>query len=717
MADTQNPNALIYSLVVAPGIKRDGTAFESQEFTDGEWARFQRGKARKVGGYRAIFADPRAIIRGMMSQSFNGINYTFAGGANGVNAYSTATDQGIGNGPFPVALGVETVQVNVSSIPANNSVVLFGRQTLTFPVTATMLVFADEQDYQYTVDTINYDNATNLTTLTVTPAMGAPTISATAGAGLVVPTFVMYQRAASARYNGTDEYLWDFDVNYSPSGRSQQVLAYGGRNLENIDSTEPVQVYTGGLEPDVISETWSLTGLRDTAGQNPTGAPIAVDGGVCVLYPFIFVYGSGGYIANNHVSTFVTEGTQGRYQDYNFFDWNGPTANQVNVAAGKIVKGLPVRGGTNSPSGLFWATNALIRISFTGQAPLYWRNDILSTDCSIMSSKCVVEQDGVYYWLGTDRFYLYNGTVQTLVNDKNVNWILDNINFAARQKVWGISIKRYNEIWWFYPRGDSEECNAVVVYNTKDKLWYDMGAAPGCLRSSGWPAEVFPFPLMSSNEYETILGTAYVINGFGVNPNSILIDGQVTENLPGSYMVLAPDGTPYRITQAIYSDATDMTELVFDTPRAQMVPVPEVGENIYQLVGGYAIYQHEFGQNKVFFGQITAIKSEVQTSDISFLTGDPTTEQNTGLNRRAKLFRVEPNFNQRGEMTMTVVGRPYAKSRDEIKQSFIFEPDTEKIDTKIEDRLMSLIFTSNTLNGDFEMGRTMITVQPGDERP
>ena len=164
-----------------------------------------------------------------------------------------------------------------------------------------------------------------------------------------------------------------------------------------------------------------FSGLSDSAGQNPTYQPISVDGGVCILYPFIFVYGSHGYIANNNVDT--------TYANQSLFDWNGPFANQVNVAASKVVKGMTTRGGTNAPSGLFWATDSLIRVSFNSQATsIYWSYDIVSSQISIMSSSSIVEMDGTYFWMGVDRYYMYNGQVAVLPNDKNVNWLFDNIN-------------------------------------------------------------------------------------------------------------------------------------------------------------------------------------------------------------------------------------------------------------------------------------------------
>lgn len=244
--------------------------------------------------------------------------------------------------------------------------------------------------------------------------------------------------ASMSNFNIDIRNLWQFDMVYDPMGVELKVLAHPGLNLQHIDNGIKTQVLIGNLLP-ATANSWSFTGLADTEGEAPTGDPIEVDGGVCVLYPFIFVYGSNGFIANNHVDTT-------NYTTQSPYNWNGPLANQVNMTAGKIVKGMPVRGGTNSPSGLFWATDSLIRVSFTGNDTLPWRYDILSSQTSIMSSNSVVEMDGAFFWMGVDRFYVYNGSVQVLPNDKNVNWLFDNLNFEQRQKVWATKVPRYNEI-------------------------------------------------------------------------------------------------------------------------------------------------------------------------------------------------------------------------------------------------------------------------------
>jgi hypothetical protein len=216
---------------------------------------------------------------------------------------------------------------------------------------------------------------------------------------------------------------------------------------------------------------------------------ISVSGGACLLYPYLFVYGNNGLIQNCSAGDFT--------------NWVGADANSNNVSSTKVVKGMALRGGTTSPAGLFWSLDQLTRVSLApqsvGTSTVYWRYDILSTSTSILSSSCPVEYDGIIYWIAVDRFMAYNGVVQEIPNDMNINFFFDNLNFAQRQKVWGTKIPRWGEIWWFYPAGDSIECNNAIIYNVRDKTWYDAGFAPGAARSAGVFSEVFKYPIWAEN--------------------------------------------------------------------------------------------------------------------------------------------------------------------------------------------------------------------------
>ena len=44
----------VISLLIKPGVQRDGTVFDAPCFVAGMWVRFQRGRPRKMGGYKAV---------------------------------------------------------------------------------------------------------------------------------------------------------------------------------------------------------------------------------------------------------------------------------------------------------------------------------------------------------------------------------------------------------------------------------------------------------------------------------------------------------------------------------------------------------------------------------------------------------------------------------------------------------------------------------------
>ena len=55
----------VFALDTQPGIQRDGTDFDKQFYNDGKWVRFQRGRPRKIGGYREILNDLEGPSRGI----------------------------------------------------------------------------------------------------------------------------------------------------------------------------------------------------------------------------------------------------------------------------------------------------------------------------------------------------------------------------------------------------------------------------------------------------------------------------------------------------------------------------------------------------------------------------------------------------------------------------------------------------------------------------
>jgi hypothetical protein len=187
-------------------------------------------------------------------------------------------------------------------------------------------------------------------------------------------------------------------------------------------------------------------------------------------------------------------------------------------------------------------------------APTFWRYDIISSQTSIMSSSSVIEYDGIYYWCGVDRFLLYNGVVKEIPNPMNQNWFFDNLNYSQRQKVWATKVPRFGEIWWFYPRGDSTECNDAIIYNVRENCWYDAGQAAGVRRSAGYFSQVFAYPVEA--DWETTIEEIVTASGapvttgsalllpYSSTPNPLVQVGQLAQGIDGVTLTdVFPSGT------------------------------------------------------------------------------------------------------------------------------------------------------------------------------
>lgn len=732
--------AKVFSLDTQSGIQRDGTIFDKQFYNDGKWVRFQRGRPRKILGYRVISDQLTGPSRGIWVNPQNAFSSIFSGYNDGL-------------------------------------------QVLTI------------------------DNT---------------------GVGAGIGNFTL------ADFTASDQNLWQFDGFYDVTGTGlQSLVAHPGQNLASIDSSVNTPVLIGDIagltmsQIGVFTDSGTTTNASSTitlaaanaligAGQTVTGTGIpanttvvsistttlvisnnatasgtvtltfnnniSVSGGVVSLHPYLFVYGNNGLIQNCSAG--------------NTNDWISADANATNVASGKIVKGLPVRGGSNAPSGLFWSLDSLIRVSFiggTGTPPQYWRYDIISSQSSILSSQSVIEYDGIYYWCGVDRFLLYNGVVKEIPNTMNQNYFFDNLNYEQRQKVWVTKVPRYGEIWWFYPRGDAIECTDAIIYNVRENIWYDAGEARGAQRSAGYFSQVFAYPVAAdwhsseaetvftdtfnevsgsfflySDTYNTQVAITQVISGVNI-PTSTTVEAITSSNIKtlGSItggagyvdatytnvpltggsgfnakativvagtavttVTITDRGAGYIVGDALSAAAANLggTGAGFSIPVATIyaqaieMSAAATGTGAESLTFSIpadliAIYQHEFGTNEIIGQNVLAITSSFETNDLSWLGGGPSQPAVEGQNRWIRLERIEPDFVQTGDMTVVVTGRPFAQGEDKESEPYFFSPNTGKIDMREQRRELRLKFTSDVVDGNYQLGKLIINAEIGDVRP
>lgn len=273
--------------------------------------------------------------------------------------------------------------------------------------------------------------------------------------------------------------IWQFDDMFDVGSGNRIIFAHAGQNLANISNAINSAVYYG--DPNALAPLQPVI--------FPSG--VGVSGGVCCLHPYPIFYGNDGEII------WAAPGT------VDFTPLGPGGAGSARITGSKIIKGASLRGGAGySPAGLFWSLEDLSRIYYVGGQNTFANERIGKT--RLLSSSAVVEDNGLFYWPTSDRrFCYYNGGINILPNNYNQLYFFKNLNWAQRQKVFGVNVGAFNEIWWFAPMFGATECNWVFIYNTKDQTWYDTP----CTRSCGISAEVYPYPIMFDNTTNT--GGAY----------------------------------------------------------------------------------------------------------------------------------------------------------------------------------------------------------------
>jgi hypothetical protein len=104
----------------------------------------------------------------------------------------------------------------------------------------------------------------------------------------------------------------------------------------------------------------------------------------------------------------------------------------------------------------------------------------LEANISIASPRCVAGASNVVYWMGADKFYMYNGKVGTLPCTLR-DFVFNNINFDALAYVYAGTVESQSEVWWFYPSKNSSTNDSYIVYNYKENIWFY-----GSLNRSAW---------------------------------------------------------------------------------------------------------------------------------------------------------------------------------------------------------------------------------------
>jgi len=144
----------------------------------------------------------------------------------------------------------------------------------------------------------------------------------------------------------------------------------------------------------------------------------------------------------------------------------------INTTSGEtaLADGTEIIGAVRTRSAiLIWTDNALYSMSYIGGRFVFSFNQ-LGTNCGLIAPHAAIDYDGVSYWMGDNNFYGYDGRVQNLPCTVRRH-LFEDFNNTNKDKVYAGINSEFKEIIWLYPKANSTEPNAYIIYNTEEKTW------------------------------------------------------------------------------------------------------------------------------------------------------------------------------------------------------------------------------------------------------
>jgi len=457
----------LQKLQLKPGVDRENTRYAAE----GSWyetdkVRFRRGMPQKIGGWvRLSSATFLGVCRSMLNwvtlQRQNlvsvGTNlkyYIERGGAyfdvTPIRATATLTN------PFTTTSGSATVLVTDTAHGAlQNDFVTFSGASAVGGLTLNgefQISFISE-------DTYNITSATNASS----SATGGGTVTATyqinTGSEIAVP------------FTGWSAGTWGSNTWGNSGTTLSPIRLWSQANFgEDLFFT-----YRGGelfywdASNDLTTRAVYVSSLSG-ASDVPT---IVNKAFVSDIFRFAFCFGA------NDLGLSALDPMLIRWSDQeDVANWTPAATNQagsLRLSRGsEIVTAIQARQEV-----LVWTDTALYGLQYLG-APEVWGAQLLGDNITIASTNAAVYSGNIAYWMGTDKFYSYDGTVKTLPCSVR-SYVFNDFNFSQYAQVVAGTNERFDEIWWFYCSAGVTQNDRYVVYNYLQDIWYY-----GTLSRSAW---------------------------------------------------------------------------------------------------------------------------------------------------------------------------------------------------------------------------------------
>jgi hypothetical protein len=534
-----------FRLALKPGIDKQNTEYGAEGgWIDSDYVRFRYGLPEKLGGWTSFNNVPTGLVGQITDiQTWNALDgspylavgttrklYVYTGGQY-FDITPIRTTTSVGGVTFSASTGsnILTVTDNSHGAIVGDFVTFSGAVSLGGAITASIL----NAEYEVTsiVDTDTY---------TITAPVNANSSDSGDGGASVVGA---YQINVSSEVN-----VFDFGWGAGTWG----LFTWGTPRPAGITSlsTRIWQLDTFG--EDLIAQicngkiyVWDLS-----AG---TGARAVAISGAPTKNMFALVS-----TPDRHLVCFGTETVIGTAttQDPMFVrfsnqeDINTFEESATNTAGGqRLTDGSKIYSAVRSRGQILIFTDTSIHgMQYVGP-PYTFGFQQLGANCGCIGPHAAVDVNGLAFWMGTEAFYIFDGTVKKMpctVQD----YVFKDINLIQGTKVYAGVNSQFNEVTWFYPSFTADYIDRFVSYNYLENVW-----SVGSMARTAWSdIGTFGKPVASDYSETSMATTPNVIYGLTAG-RSFLYNQEDGVNANGSPI------TAY--IQSGYFDIGDGDSMIF----------------------------------------------------------------------------------------------------------------------------------------------------------
>ena len=542
----------LQQVVFKPGIDKQNTTVGAEgRWVDSDNVRFRYGLPEKVGGWASLITD--TIVGVVRKQhafvDISGNRYVALGSDKFLLIYFegqlydiTPVKSTISSATIATTDGSAICDVTTGSphgLSAGDIVLL---DNVTLPG-GTGYADSDFEDKLFQVTGI-----TSSTVFTITQSTNATATVSTGGSIDIIP----YEPVGPAEQSYG--YGWGIDTwgsgNWGEAASASNVtLEPGLWSLDNYGQVLVATIANGKTFTWNAGDAARLTtrASTTTSGFETTNNPTASR--LTLVSP-----------TTRHLVHMGTETTIGdtTTQDDMFIRFSDQeninlyTPNAVNTAGTfRLQDGTKIVGAIKAKETiLVWTDNALYTMKFVG-APFTFGFEQVGTNCGLIGKNAVVEIDGVAYWMSSNGFFAFDGTVKSLSCSVE-DYVYDQIDVTKGQQVAAGIDNLHTEVIWYYTSTSSDYNDQYVVFNYGESspqlpIWYTGTEA----RTSWIDAVIYPNPFGTKyNSTET--GTFPVVVGEDGLGQTVYFEHHV-----GTDQV-NPDGSTTAITSYVQSFDFDL---------------------------------------------------------------------------------------------------------------------------------------------------------------